>query len=184
MLTEERANKTICKPCYQIKYGGAKKLREKRQANHLCVQCGKVPVDKTLRCDLCREKNRNHVSLRIKKRRQQGLCYCGKPLMAGYSKCEECNKKVNEYSRNRRIEVLNHYGGKCSCCGETKWYFLEIDHINNNGGDHRREIGRAHLFDWLRARKFPEGYQVLCANCHMAKTYYGGRCPCKDVNIN
>lgn len=32
-----------------------------------------------------------------------------------------------------RMHVLNHYGGKCVCCGTTTMEFLSIDHINDGG---------------------------------------------------
>lgn len=83
-----------------------------------------------------------------------------------------------------RHEVFMAYGGfLCACCGETEPMFLTIDHINNDGANHRRELkdkignGGASFFTWLKANKFPKGFQVLCRNCNWGKHANGGVCP-------
>lgn len=80
-----------------------------------------------------------------------------------------------DYQTRLRVDAIEHFGGKCACCGETEPDFLAIDHINNDGAEHRKEIGsdgRA-LYLWLRRNNYPEGFQVLCHNCNMAKGLYG-----------
>lgn len=74
-----------------------------------------------------------------------------------------------------RLEALKHYGGQCACCGETEPKFLGIDHIDNNGAAHRKEIGRSGkaIYYWLRDNNYPKGFQVLCHNCNAAKGRYG-----------
>jgi hypothetical protein len=76
-------------------------------------------------------------------------------------------------NRNRKLEILYWYSDgslKCSVCGETHIEFLEIDHINNDGGIHRKEIGGSgYLYHWLINNNFPDGYQVLCRNCNIKK---------------
>ena len=103
---------------------------------------------------------------------------------------KESNKKYNkewkmrnpEYFKNHlktlRLDAFNHYGGAiCACCGETQYEFLALDHINGGGGEHRRSIGGGtNLYSWLKKNNYPEGFQVLCHNCNMAKAYYG-KCP-------
>lgn len=81
------------------------------------------------------------------------------------------------YNRSLRTDVMQAYGGKCTCCGETTIDFLTLDHINNNGAEHRRRVGESSVYTDLRKRGYPqEGYRVLCWNCHMARgTFYG--CP-------
>jgi hypothetical protein len=85
-----------------------------------------------------------------------------------------------EKSRKLRQEVLSAYGGKCACCGESTPEFLGIDHVNNDGESHRRELkgyGRS-INRWLKMNGFPHDgrFQLLCHNCNMAKGCYGG-CP-------
>jgi hypothetical protein len=65
-----------------------------------------------------------------------------------------------------RIEALWHYGrGKCAKCGDTTDEFLQIDHINGGGTEHRKQIGSG-IYRWLRKNQWPEGFRVLCANCN------------------
>jgi len=77
-----------------------------------------------------------------------------------------------------RQEVLDHYGNKCVCCGETTPEFLAIDHINGGGNKHRKEVGGSGpvMYRWLKKNNYPEGFQILCHNCNMAKGFYGA-CP-------
>lgn len=56
--------------------------------------------------------------------------------------------------------------------------FLEIDHVNNDGADHRRETGYTTIYRWLISHDFPEGFQTLCSNCNRARYRYG-ECPHK-----
>jgi hypothetical protein len=78
-----------------------------------------------------------------------------------------------------RQSVIAHYGGGCSCCGETEPLFLEIDHVNNDGHLHRQEIGRTAkaLLVWIVKNDFPDTFQILCANCNQGKKRNGGICP-------
>ena len=75
----------------------------------------------------------------------------------------------------RRL-ALAAYGACCQCCGETQYEFLAIDHINGGGRAHRRAIPGQSVYRWLKHNNFPEGFQVLCHNCNMAKAFYGA-CP-------
>jgi hypothetical protein len=87
------------------------------------------------------------------------------------------NRLTKGQVRYRKIRdaVLNYYGNQCACCPESERVFLEIDHINNNGAAHRKEIGNL-LTEFLYKNKFPLGYQTLCRNCNWAK-YVLGTCP-------
>lgn len=89
----------------------------------------------------------------------------------------EYTAKVRE--RNRNL-VFGHYGTECACCGESQRLFLTIDHIGNDGAEHRREIGNkggSSFFAWLVAEGFPSGFQTLCRNCNWGKHANGGICP-------
>ena len=86
-------------------------------------------------------------------------------------------EKFLGYRRSRRTLVLQHYGGKCTCCGEGHYEFLAMDHINGGGNKHRKQVGSSVTFyRWLIKQNFPVEYQVLCHNCNMAKGFYG-ECP-------
>lgn len=68
----------------------------------------------------------------------------------------------------------------CACCGETRYEFLALDHINGNGAAHRREIkmkgSGIQFYRWLRVNSYPVGLRVLCHNCNLSKGFYG-ECP-------
>lgn len=128
----------------------------------------------------------------------KGICLICKinPVGMHSSYCNPCNakqqrewrsKNKEKYSqsnkRNRiklRKEVLTHYGGnppKCACCGESHYEFLSIDHINNDGKQHRKQVGIGmRMYYWLRKNNYPKGFQVLCFNCNLAKGF-SGKCP-------
>jgi len=92
------------------------------------------------------------------------------------------------YARRVRIEVMEHYGAKCACCGEKELLFLTIDHVNNDGArdrqshgaGRRRDFGGWKFYRWLRAHNYPEDVklQILCFNCNSAKAFFGA-CPHK-----
>lgn len=91
--------------------------------------------------------------------------------------CKECAFKKRE---TVRLEVLVRYSSDppyCLCCGERRFQFLSIGHINGGGRQHavqRRNNGEGTtLFMWLKRNGYPEGYQILCHNCNQAKGYYG-----------
>ena len=86
-------------------------------------------------------------------------------------------------ARRLRMKVLDAYGNQCACCGETTPEFLSVDHVNNDGSAHRRELkgfGRS-IYRWLAMNGYPQDgrFQLLCHNCNMAKGLYGS-CPHKE----
>lgn len=84
----------------------------------------------------------------------------------------------------KRISLLRLFGGRCACCGESNWRFLDFDHINNTGSEHRRWLKEAKLtlFSWMQ--RYPEEakqrIQVLCSNCNAGKARNQGVCPHKQ----
>jgi len=85
------------------------------------------------------------------------------------------NQLIKESNRRLTNEVIDSYGGKCACCGETRKEYLSIDHISGNGRKHKREIGAEdskEFYRWLRQNNYPEGFQVLCFNCNCGKGNY------------
>lgn len=119
------------------------------------------------------------------------LCLlCGKPLTVKYLRCDECRSKnriwQTDAARRLKAEIIEAYGGKCVCCGETTFEFLSIDHINGKGNEHRRQLKSEGigLYNWLKKHTFPkDNYQLLCYNCNMAKSLYG-ICPHQTKKVN
>lgn len=78
----------------------------------------------------------------------------------------------------RRKTVYDHYGNMCACCGETNQLFLTIDHIENDGAQHRKEVAPGPTFyKWLVDNNFPKSFRLLCFNCNTGRYRNGGDCP-------
>lgn len=98
-----------------------------------------------------------------------------------YERNKELRKQQQSaYRKDRRLNVLRHYSSDdpaCSCCGESTYEFLVIDHIEGGGTTHRKQI-KEPIERWLIRNNYPEGYRVLCENCNSS---YGrfGYCPHK-----
>ena len=98
-----------------------------------------------------------------------------------HNMCKECTIAQGKIYRDRnRLDVIQHYGGKCECCGEDTLEFLAIDHINNDGAEHRRKIGNMSIYLWIIQNKYPDGFRVLCHNCNSSRGYYG-YCPHQNI---
>lgn len=118
---------------------------------------------------------------------REGLCIdCGtQPQRINRKTCQRCADQSKIYDKRktekRRKSVLNHYGCKCQCCGETEEMFLTIDHKNNDGAKHRRRIYGNRIgsgfYHWIIKNNYPDFLQVLCYNCNCGKSRNGGTCP-------
>jgi len=88
----------------------------------------------------------------------------------GYDyKCKACKSKLRTIIRK---QVIEYYGNKCECCGENKYEFLALDHINGGGNQHRKETGTDTML-WIVRNEFPEGFRILCHNCNVSYGLYG-----------
>lgn len=78
-------------------------------------------------------------------------------------------EKANAYSllwrSNKRVELINSFGGKCNSCGVDDHRILDFDHINNDG---YKEKGGSIVF---QVKRSPERFQLLCKNCNWLKEY-------------
>ena len=117
---------------------------------------------------------------RYEARKKAGLCMCGKEPTEGKKSCLAClerdRKRTTVKIAELRSEAISKYGGKCMCCAdgpcEEDWLpYLHLDHIDGGGTAHRRELrGSKKFYSWLKRNKYPPILQVLCANCHQAKS--------------
>lgn len=88
-------------------------------------------------------------------------------------------KWLASYRAQLRSEMIEAYGKKCACCGESEKTFLQLDHIYNDGHlDRKTNKTSAKLFAKLKAVGWPnDRYQLLCANCNFGKLMNNGICP-------
>jgi len=135
-----------------------RRCRARRIEQGKCSQCGKhKPWKDGQMCRICLDKHNEW-----------------------YRKSEYRKRRARQRADEKRI-VFEHYGNRCSCCGESELCFLAIDHIDGDGNNHRKKIGKwgSGFFKWLIKNGFPEGFQILCHNCNMGKHLNGGICPHK-----
>ena len=84
------------------------------------------------------------------------------------------NKLGRESHQKRRIKLLKLMGDKCKCCGETDRMYLHIDHVKNDGYIERKGKSKYYL-TLSRYLENPNNYQLLCANCNLAKHMNNGK---------
>jgi hypothetical protein len=66
-------------------------------------------------------------------------------------------ERTKQRNNALRLEVLEAYGHRCACCGESIAEFLAVDHLNGRGGKNLKELnltGRA-FYLWLKQHGFP-----------------------------
>ena len=164
--------KKICKDCNKEKNITEFVFKNRpygKYPDNICKKCRNIQSN---------EWNKKAYKLNPEKYREKQRIY----RLNNLEKIKQQKKKLNE--RNR-LDALKIYGGnppKCACCGELEIKFLEIDHINGGGTSERKKIGMGTTFvSYLKARNYPEGYQILCSNCNQAKGRYG-ICPHQENN--
>lgn len=88
----------------------------------------------------------------------------------------EAKRKQNRILRKK--VVIDGYGGKCACCGESHIEFLTIDHPERNGYHDRKVNGNwsSTLYRKLIKQGFPPTFRCLCFNCNWSMGIYG-YCP-------
>lgn len=87
-------------------------------------------------------------------------------------------ERLARYKRQLREQMIAAYGGKCTCCGENRYEFLTLEHVNGDGGSERKIAKSTDtILRRLRKSGWPKnGYSILCWNCNSAKGVYG-YCP-------
>jgi hypothetical protein len=92
---------------------------------------------------------------------------------------ERFNAAKYRFRDRVKEEVLLHYGNgkiECNYCGYDNIDALCLDHINNDGAEQRKKMkisGRgtqgSNTYEVLRRLNYPDGIQILCANCNLIK---------------
>ena len=78
-------------------------------------------------------------------------------------------KQVRIHLRYKRSALMRYGGVQCACCGDEHIELLTLDHINGDGGEHRRtDPGAKNLYHWVRQNDYPPGFRVLCFNCNLS----------------
>lgn len=161
-----------------------------------CSSCRRLLSDDNFypRGKWCKDCHRDKLKERRSRYWARGLCLCSRPVAENRKRCSRCIESNNlaktgaaGSARRRKVKegVFTHYGGKCTCCGESQMQFLSLDHVNNDGAQHRRSLGTmvsggVSFYYWVRKNGYPSYLQILCFNCNHAKALFG-QCPHKAV---
>ena len=134
-----------------------------------CIICFKpLTKDNTRPCDIAQA---NYICKPCRKARDAQRYADHKEII---------REQQRTYDFAVKLKIIEAYGGKCACCGETIPEFLTIDHIDNNGAEERRQnnnLTGTKFYRWLIKNNFPkDNYQLLCCNCNCAKGFFG-YCP-------
>lgn len=115
-------------------------------------------------------------------------CNCNSAKTDSGACPHKLSRKTNEKNSNLKQEVFSQYAKplRCICCGVEGIDFLTVDHIIPKRemekdlkmikiGFRANRGGRV-LYGWLKTKKYPKGFQILCWNCNFAKGNLG-MCP-------
>lgn len=165
--TQEDTDFRVCNNC------GENKLLKKFRPTSYKLANG---TKKQIRRKTCRK-------CEVDARKAKGLCNsCYRPVKPGHVCCDQClaiiRRSAKSRARQDRQAALDYYGRKCNYCNQSIEIFLTIDHIENNGAEHRKQINGKRAagsttYAWLRRNNYPNGFQTLCYNCNCAKGIYG-----------
>lgn len=179
----------MCASCKRKRAAAMSKCYAKRVAQRLCPSCGRSPLPDAVYCEVCSVERQSATRQFKIRNRVAGICIrsrCSAPVVK-HRLCEQHlvghAQRLRDWINKRRKKikqiVVEHYGGECACCGEKEVAFLTVDHINNDGAEHRKEVKHTRMYVWLRQNGYPPGYQILCWNCNCGRAINGGICPHK-----
>ena len=95
---------------------------------------------------------------------------------------EKNRKHKRAYSKRIRELILQRYGSRCTCCGETEVKFLTIDHVERDGAEHRRKVAKNLYYKSIALDVDVKRYRILCFNCNCGREKNGGICPHEEAS--
>lgn len=164
-----------------------------------CPKCGTDRLPGKGGCKQClrdasaRWRERNHADLLVRWREktrqyserericpQCGVLYVGwacKPCKAARAQSARWRATRQRHGKQRSSAawqtLLEGYGGRCYCCGESDAAFLTIDHAQNDGYLNRTASGKrrrgTHVYEQIIAAGFPSTLRLACFNCNCGR---------------
>ncbi len=80
-------------------------------------------------------------------------------------------RKIHDH--RRRMSAVNLLGGKCVGCGINDPRVLEFDHIFPVSQGLLKYVPQHSRRNFRVVLAHPKDFQLLCANCHQIKSYWG-----------
>lgn len=139
--------------------------------NRACNDCGNDDFDQLAsnkrsylgKLNLCRK----CAAIRKKKHRDKNI--------------DRCRQQKRDADTRLKCTVIKELGNKCVICGEHRIPFLTVDHINNDGFEHRKTLSKSGnhrgvdghtIYRDIRKQGYPrDKYQILCWNCNCSKRF-------------
>lgn len=106
---------------------------------------------------------------------------------------EKNREKLRADTTARRMQdkqiILERYGKECAICGFDDIRALQLDHIEDNGSQERKELGGqkfsgVKFYRYLIKQDLPNGYQILCANCNNIKQWDKNKAEPKRIELS
>lgn len=150
----------------------------------VCAYCaGERDREDRRHCEKCRERFKKYDRARDADPERRNRKVEGNRILRAADP-----KKYRDISKasldKLRSLVYSAYGNVCACCGETSPLFLTLDHVNNDGAQHRRSLtGKNYgaridaILRWARDNNFPNTLRLLCFNCNCGRHRNKGVCP-------
>lgn len=86
-------------------------------------------------------------------------------------------KYIKNSLKKLKVDAIDILGGKCARCGFSDIRALQIDHINGDGAEKRKQGENSYTqrkFIVEHPKDAKTEYQVLCANCNWIKRFENG----------
>jgi hypothetical protein len=77
--------------------------------------------------------------------------------------------EAKQYRNDLFQKAIVGYGSECLFCRENRPKALIFHHVNEDGKEHREEIGKnsTQLHRWIIENNFPDEIILLCGTCHL-----------------
>ena len=102
--------------------------------------------------------------------------YGSRPEVKAKKRIEDKKRRIDWKLKTFSVYSKRHSNSEipcCRCCGENSFIeFLTVDHIDGRAHLPKEQKNlKAHgLISWLTRKNYPEGFQILCYNCNVAKS--------------
>jgi len=139
-----------------------------------CKNCGEKFSTSAYQKVYCTPKCQHQSHVRYNKELNQRETTKLKKKVYVQNNIEKVRASARRGIQKIKILIIQNYGGRCVCCGETEIDFLTIDHVNGlKGQSKKKERGRQFYYRLIR-EGFPQDlYQCLCMNCNWGRRFTG-----------
>lgn len=101
--------------------------------------------------------------------------------LTGKASQKACSANYALSVKTSAINMYSNGDASCKWCKQADMDMLCLDHIKNDGKNHRLVTGKKgmYFYKYLRDHDYPIGLQVLCYNCNIKKE----RCRARGENF-